>query len=581
MKKVILTVLLFALLLIPLATTHAQAPLPQGIFDALADLGVKVGKSFRIDCTNPNDSSTCKSNDPSLIWEWSAQIYPDTSLGCPQTGQTYAQVQTRGFQYLLAYNGTIYDYRQSADRTTLILCTSTGAVSTSGGSTIAPATGIDTTQCPLPTRLNVGMTARVSAENGIPNRMRATAGTSGTYITDIPPGGQFLITGGPTCANGFVWWQVNYNNTAGWTAEGQVDAAGSPDYWLEQVGGASSTGTNLSQGLLPITTVNAAQLTQIAARSLPLSARDVDFWDGFLVMALANGQEVLLQTHDNWSATPTSVGKNGQEIAVLAAVERPDGSRLLASSQYNATTDIAQIKLWDVGAIDTGLVAQERITLSFPARLVGDMEFSPNGSRLAVSGSDGTNNIVVIYDVANGATLATLSHTAFPDEIAYNPTVSTLVVVTVDAKLHVWDTNTNTKIQELQGYNPNNILGGNHSISISPTGTRLVYTNAENVMQIWDLTTYNKIRDITLTFSGGNLTAFDAAFSPDSTLLVVTGGIEMLNQGETQVYDANAGTLLAKLPVFASKVQFAGNNALHLFSFAPSPANNWFLYGVK
>lgn len=578
-KKSLYLLMLLGMLILPFASAHAQAaPLPQGIFDALADLGVKLGKSFRIDCTNPNDTSTCKSSDPKLIWEWKAQIYADASLGCPQAGQTYAQVQTRGFQYLFTYDGTLYDYRQSADRTTLFLCTSTGAVP--AGTTITPATGIDLAQCPLPTRLNVGMNARVIPANGISNRMRETPGTDGTYITDIVAGGQFTIVSGPTCANNLVWWQVNYNNTTGWTAEGQIDANGSQDYWLEPVGGASSTGSNLAQGLQPITTANVAQLKEIAAQSLPLNAREVDFWKEFLVMAIATGQEVRLQTHDNWTAF-TTAGKNGQEIALVAVFERPDGSRLLASTQYDFNTDVAQVKLWDVGAIDTGIVASERATLPLPGRLPGDMEFSPDGQRLAVSSSDGTNNIVQIYDVATGNVIATLNHTAYPAQLAYSPSLPILAVVTLDAKIHIWDTASNTEIKTLQGYNPNGITGGYQTIAINPTGTRLAFTNAENVLEIWDLTNYTSLRQIPMTFSEGTLIATDATFSPDGSLIVVTGGIEMLNEGTTQIFDANTGNLLVQLPVFGFKVQFAGNNALHIFTTASTPSNNWFLYGVQ
>jgi hypothetical protein len=188
---------LLAMILIPIVGIHAQqAPLPQGIFDALSDLSVKLGKSFRIDCSNPNDSSTCKSNDGGLVWTWSAEIYPDASLGCPQAGQTYAQVQTRGFQYLFTYDGVNYDYRQSADRSTLFLCTSAGPeISITPG---APAASIDPALCPLPPRLAVGQPAKVGDQNDIPNRMRSSAGVNGAYLSDIPAGGQFTVIGGPS-----------------------------------------------------------------------------------------------------------------------------------------------------------------------------------------------------------------------------------------------------------------------------------------------------------------------------------------------------------------------------------------------
>ncbi len=55
-------------------------------------------------------------------YEWSREQFPDTSLGCPDPGQMYAQVITPGYQFLLSYAGTTYDYRVSDDGTSIFLC---------------------------------------------------------------------------------------------------------------------------------------------------------------------------------------------------------------------------------------------------------------------------------------------------------------------------------------------------------------------------------------------------------------------------------------------------------------------------
>jgi hypothetical protein len=66
---------------------------------------------------------------------------------------------------------------------------------------------------------------------GTPNRLRLTPGTSGAVIGEIPGGTQITIVGGPQCGSeGWLWWQINYNGTYGWTSEG--DAA---TYWLEPI----------------------------------------------------------------------------------------------------------------------------------------------------------------------------------------------------------------------------------------------------------------------------------------------------------------------------------------------------------
>lgn len=75
-------------------------------------------------------------------------------------------------------------------------------------------------------RLSVGAAGRVTA--GMSNRLRAQPGTGGAILALIPGGGMFVVLSGPTCADGYNWWQVNYNGVIGWTAEGS-----GADYFLE------------------------------------------------------------------------------------------------------------------------------------------------------------------------------------------------------------------------------------------------------------------------------------------------------------------------------------------------------------
>jgi hypothetical protein len=51
-------------------------------------------------------------------------IWPDASLGCPQPGMMYAQIQTAGYLIKLETNNKIYEYHTDMDNT-VILCEST------------------------------------------------------------------------------------------------------------------------------------------------------------------------------------------------------------------------------------------------------------------------------------------------------------------------------------------------------------------------------------------------------------------------------------------------------------------------
>lgn len=78
----------------------------------------------------------------------------------------------------------------------------------------------------MPSRMIIGALGRVTP--GIPNNVRAQAGSSAQYLGEIPAEGIFDVLAGPVCASGIAWWQVDYGGLVGWTAEG---ADG--DYWIE------------------------------------------------------------------------------------------------------------------------------------------------------------------------------------------------------------------------------------------------------------------------------------------------------------------------------------------------------------
>lgn len=92
-----------------------------------------------------------------------------------------------------------------------------------------PGTGdtgtIDCQGAPPP-RLTVGGQGRVTP--GLPNKMRSTPATSGEQVGSIPGEGVFSVISGPQCADGYLWWQVNYQGVIGWTANGS-----GAEYWIK------------------------------------------------------------------------------------------------------------------------------------------------------------------------------------------------------------------------------------------------------------------------------------------------------------------------------------------------------------
>jgi|GEM_PF-5245137 len=75
-------------------------------------------------------------------------------------------------------------------------------------------------------RLRVGANGRVTP--GLPNNLRSQPTQNAERLLRIPAGATFSVLSGPQCGDGYTWWEVSYNGTVGWTAEG-----GGNEYWVE------------------------------------------------------------------------------------------------------------------------------------------------------------------------------------------------------------------------------------------------------------------------------------------------------------------------------------------------------------
>ncbi len=84
--------------------------------------------------------------------------------------------------------------------------------------------------CAAPLDFQIGDRARVRFTDGTGNRLRSQPTTSGSVLAIAPEGSEFTIVGGPTCADGYNWWQVSLitQSATGWMAEGMPG-----NYWIE------------------------------------------------------------------------------------------------------------------------------------------------------------------------------------------------------------------------------------------------------------------------------------------------------------------------------------------------------------
>lgn len=158
---------------------HAVYQVGAAIYDAPG--GTEIGRSFNFTIL---DEYQCIDN--ATFW-WLARS-EEGVVGWVQ--------ENEGHEYLLNSNGT-----------SLIYCP-----------------GV-----PEPRLVGGDSSARVVKGAGA-NNIRDTASRQATVVAQMPEGATFTVIRGAVCADGYLWWYVNYNGVEGWTAEGLGDA-----YWLEPI----------------------------------------------------------------------------------------------------------------------------------------------------------------------------------------------------------------------------------------------------------------------------------------------------------------------------------------------------------
>ncbi|MCB9453145.1 MAG: hypothetical protein H6672_17060 [Anaerolineaceae bacterium] len=403
MLKKFLMILMIGLF-IPALSASAQQQIPDPVNAALNDLSSRVGRTLTIgDLQN---------------WTWAQSVYPDASLGCPQPGMSYIQVQTGGFKFVLTYNNVQYDYRVSNDQRIVILCNSDSAPA-SNPAAVCPPPGDAGYITP---RLSVGIQGQVvNVGDSIPNNVRSIPGTSGTYLGEIPPGGVFAVLEGPQCSqvDKLVWWRVDYNGLVGWTVEGKVDN-GESDYWLEPVDARLIPPVSIP--IAALSPANASQIQTLSNFVTPLGINVFSPNGKLLASGGVDGQLTLLNTETG--ATVMSVLAHPASVTGLAF--SPD-SKLLATSSA-----AGQAQLWTVN--QTGV--QVLFPLQGHTGSVDTLAFSPAGDLLATGSADGR---VILWNVNLGLAAAQLTgQTGAITRLAFSDDGSLLLVTDSGGTTRVW-----------------------------------------------------------------------------------------------------------------------------------------------
>jgi len=223
---------------------------------------------------------------------------------------------------------------------------------------------------------------------------------------------------------------------------------------------------------------------------------------------------------------------SGQELLALSGEPGEPGSSITFSPDGRdlATAWATRVTLWDsASGKKLFTLSGHSIGTTVGYNLgVGQISFSPDGSRLAVANMDGASKV---WDLATQAELISLAAGLQPAKaIAYSPDGSRLATAGDDGIVKVWDASSGVNLLSLS------VGGVIHSVAFDRTGVRLAAASEEGTVKVWQAMTGEVLLSLP-RLSG----LYGIAFLADGSL--ATAG----QDGTARVWDSVFGQQLLTL----------------------------------
>jgi WD40 repeat protein len=255
----------------------------------------------------------------------------------------------------------------------------------------------------------------------------------------------------------------------------------------------------------------------------------------------------------------------------------PELSILLALQGVDATAP-EKTTLPEVENALHRAIARSRIQETFTAHQgqVWGMAYSPDGTRLATSGSD---RKVRIWDTVSYENLLTLqAQNADLTAIAFSPDGKRLAAASGDGSTKIWEAATGRLLLELRGHTK-----PVHVIAFRPDGKQLATASLDGSIKFWDAVTGEVLK----TWPAARGSASPLAYSPDGTRILYIDADQALRivdaESEQEIYRAalddpvfalsSNGQRLAFTPAGSGLIRVLDASNQNLLYNIPRPSN--------